>query len=77
MARKHAQRFDGETEPAHPDLREALQMVATDKLDSRRLAAWLRRHRSRIVDGLTLSQGTDAHAKVARWTVTESGVKRG
>jgi len=76
-ARKHVGRFDGDTEPAHPDLREALQMAASDKLDSRRLAAWLRRHRDRIVDGLTLRQGTDGHAKVARWSVVECGVRRG
>lgn len=76
-ARKHVGRFDGDVEPAHPELREALQMVASDKLDSRRLAAWLRRHRDRIVDGLTLRQGTDGHAKVARWSIVECGVKRG
>lgn len=75
-ARKNAQRFDDQIEPSHPELREALAMASSDKLDSRRLAAWLRRHRERIVDGLTLRQGTDGHAKVARWSVVECGVRR-
>lgn len=75
-ARKYTSRFDGDTESDHPELRESLQMAATDKLDSRRLAAWLRRHRDKIVDGLTLRQGADGHAKVARWTVIECGVRR-
>ncbi|HEX7045927.1 MAG TPA: hypothetical protein VF203_15075 [Burkholderiales bacterium] len=78
-ARKSHQRFDGGTEPDHPELREALQAAAGDKLDSRRLAAWLRRHRDRVIDGLVLSQGEDRHAKVARWSVLDAacGVMRG
>lgn len=75
-ARKHNPRFDGDSEPAHPELREVLQFIATDRLDSRRLGWWLRRHRDRIIDGLSLRQGTDHHAKVAKWTVVECGVKR-
>lgn len=76
-ARKHNGRFDGDEEPAHPDLRDAIQMAVGDRLDSRVLSRWLRRHRDRIVDGLTLRQETDRHLKVARWQVVECGVKRG
>ena len=68
-ARKHTQRMDGDSEPANPGLRDALQMAIGDRLDSRSLSRWLQRHRDRFSDGLQLHQGTDAHAKVARWIV--------
>lgn len=58
----------------HPELRDALQLVCTEKPNSRRLGYWLRAHRDRIVDGLTMKQaGADGHAKVARWKVVPAG----
>lgn len=77
LARKNASRFDGEEEPSHPDLRDAIQMAVGDRLDSRVLSRWLRRHRDRIADGLILRQEADGHLKVARWQVMECGVVRG
>lgn len=69
-ARENFPRFDGGTEAAHGDLRDAIQGAAGDKMDSRRLGGWLRRHKDRIVDGLQLQQAeSDRHAKVARWFV--------
>jgi hypothetical protein len=56
------------------DLREALQVVCSEKINSRRFGIWLRQHRDKIVDGLQLRQaGTDGHAKVARWQVSTCG----
>jgi putative DNA primase/helicase len=53
------------------ELREALQVVCSEKINSRRLGNWLRAHRDKIVDGLQLVQvGKDAHAKVPRWKVS-------
>ncbi|WP_300339090.1 hypothetical protein [Accumulibacter sp.] len=58
------------SEYVHADLREALQLVCSEKPNARRLGFWLRSHRDRIVDGSTLRQaGLDGHAKVARWHV--------
>ena len=72
-ARKSHSRFDGDYDWEHPDLRDALRAAAGDKMDSRRLGGWLRRHRDRIIDGLQLQQDTDRHRKVARWKVTDAG----
>ena len=56
------------------ELRDALQLVCSEKPNSRRLGYWLRAHRERIVDGLQLRQsGTDGHAKVSRWSVIKCG----
>jgi putative DNA primase/helicase len=56
------------------DLRDALQLVCSEKPNGRRLGVWLRAHRDRIVDGLQLRQaGTDGHAKVAKWKVVSCG----
>lgn len=56
------------------ELRDALQLVCAEKLNSRRLGYWLRAHRERIVDGLQLRQsGADGHAKVAKWRVIKCG----
>jgi putative DNA primase/helicase len=58
----------------NPELYDALQLVCSEKPNARRLGYWLRAHRNRIVDGLTLTQAnTDGHAKVARWRVTTAG----
>jgi putative DNA primase/helicase len=72
-ARKMKHRFDGDDEPLHPDLRDAIQAAVGDRLDSRVLSRWLRRHRDRIIDRLTLVQEEDLHAKVARWRVVKRG----
>ncbi len=59
---------------AHPELRDALQLVCNEKPNPRRLGYWLRRHQDRIVDGMQIKQaGSDGHAKVARWTVLNCG----
>jgi len=76
-ARKHVERFDGGEDPQHPELRDAIQMAVGDRLDSRVLSRWLRRHRDRVIDGLTLQQETENHRKVALWRVLECGVQRG
>lgn len=69
-ARENHPRFDGGTEATHGELRDAIHGAAGDKMDSRRLAGWLRRHKDRIVDGLKLQQAeADRHAKVAKWFV--------
>jgi len=69
--RRSTSRMDGDADPVNPELRDAIQVVATDRIDSRRLGAWLRRHRDRIIDGLVLHQERDRHAKVALWKVHE------
>lgn len=52
------------------DLREALQVICSEKINSRRLGIWLRQHRDKIVDGLQLRQTSiDGHAKVPRWKI--------
>lgn len=76
-ARKQLSRADGGVDWKHPELREVLQQVASDRLDSRTLSAWLRRHRDRIVSGYSLRQGEDIHGHVARWTVIDCEVRRG
>ncbi len=69
-ARKHISRFDGDADdPAHPLLRNAVQAAAGDKLDSKRLAGWLRRHKNRICEGLVLVADEDRHRKVSVWVV--------
>lgn len=58
----------------HGELRDALQLVCSEKPNARRLGYWLRAHRDRIVDGLTLKQaGSEGHAKVARWRIVRAG----
>lgn len=71
-SRRHTSRMDGDTDPLNPELRDAIQAAAGDKLDSRRLGAWLRRHRDRIIDGLRLHQDKDRHEKVALWIVRDT-----
>jgi hypothetical protein len=57
-----------------PDLHDALQLVCSEKVNSRRLGYWLRAHRDRIVDGMQLQRiGEDGHAKVATWRVVKCG----
>jgi hypothetical protein len=52
------------------ELRDALQLACSEKPNTRRLGYWLRAHRDRIVDELTLKHaGSDGKAKVARWRV--------
>lgn len=58
----------------NPDLYDALQVVCSEKPNSRRLGDWLRRHRDRRVDGFAIySSGTDGHRKVTKWIVTDAG----
>lgn len=59
-------------EPAHPDLRDALQVACGEKINARRLGNWLRYHKDRIIDGVQLVQaGSDGHAKVSSWKVIQ------
>lgn len=52
------------------DLYDALQLVCSEKIHSRRLGYWLRAHRDRIVDGLQLRRiGEDSHTKAATWQI--------
>jgi putative DNA primase/helicase len=61
-------------DPSYPDMRDALQLVCSEKINSRRLGYWLRSHKDRIVDGIQLLRvGEDGHAKVARWKVIKCG----
>lgn len=58
----------------HPEMYDALQLVCSEKPNTRRLGYWLRAHRDRIVDGLQLKAARpDGHAKVARWQVVNCG----
>ncbi len=60
----------------NPDLYDAMQMVCAEKINSRRLAYWLRSHRDRIVDGMRLEQcGMDGQ-KTARWKIVKIPVIR-
>ena len=60
----------GGAESSYPDLRDALQLACSEKVNSRRLGNWLRNHKDRIVDGMQLiKHGEDSHAKVATWKV--------
>lgn len=62
------------TVKTHPDLYDAMQMVCAEKINSRRLAYWLRSHRDRMVDDMRLEQcGNDGHAKIARWKIVKCG----
>jgi len=62
----------GGGESSYPDLRDALQLVCSEKVNSRRLGIWLRNHRDRIVDGMQLQRaGDDGHAKVATWRIIQ------
>ena len=64
----------GGGDPSHPELRDALQVVCSEKPNSRRLGYWLRAHRDRIIDGMQLTQvGRDAHSKIAKWMIRKCG----
>jgi len=64
----------GGTFKNNPDLYDVLQVICAEKINSRRLAGWLRSHRDRIVDGMRLEQcGLDGHAKIAKWKIVKCG----
>lgn len=53
----------------YPDLYAALQLICSEKVNSRRAGYWLRSHRNRIVDGMRLEQvGTD-RLGIAKWLI--------
>lgn len=56
----------------YPGLYDAMQMVCAEKINSRRLAYWLRSHRDRIVDGMRLEQLGMNETKTTRWRVVKS-----
>lgn len=69
-ANRAAPRFDDDALPDSPELVQALQVICAEKITSRRLGNWLRRHRDRVIDGLRLQRaGDDTDAKVARWRI--------
>lgn len=54
------------------ELYDALQLVCSEKPNTRRLGGWLRAHRDRIIDGMQLRQvGRDGHLKVMKWSITK------
>lgn len=58
----------------NPDLYDVLQVICAEKINSRRVAGWLRSHRDRIVDGMRLEQaGIDGHQKIAKWKIVKCG----
>ncbi|OGT05653.1 MAG: hypothetical protein A2143_01805 [Gallionellales bacterium RBG_16_57_15] len=62
------------TEKTNPDLHDVLQVICAEKINSRRMAGWMRSHRDRIVDGMRLEQcGIDGHTKVAKWRIVKCG----
>lgn len=64
----------GGGDPSCPELRDALQLVCAEKINSRRLGYWMRAHRDRIVDGMQLQRcGEEGHAKVATWKIIKCG----
>jgi hypothetical protein len=72
--RESIPRYDREFDSKHPELRDAVFAICGDRLESRRLGGWLRRHRNSIADGLQLKQADiDRHAKVAKWKVAPAG----
>lgn len=61
-------------EPSYPEMRDALQLVCSEKINSRRLGYWLRSHKDRIIDGIQLQRvGEDSHTKVATWRIVKCG----
>jgi len=60
----------GGVDYTNPGLRDALQMVCSEKINSRRLGYWLRAHKDRIIDGMQLKQsGQSGHDKISKWKV--------
>lgn len=56
------------------ELRDALQLVCSEKPNTRRLGYWLKNHRDRICDGFTLKQaGIEGRMKLTRWQVVIAG----
>jgi len=56
------------------DLYDAMQMVCSEKINSKRLGYWLRSHRDRIVDAMRLEQGgVDGTAKITKWKIVDCG----
>ncbi len=53
-----------------PELYAALQLICSEKVNSRRAGNWLRVHRDRIVDGMRLEQVEVDRKGIARWRVT-------
>ena len=58
-----------------PVLRDAVLVVASNRghLDARTFGRWLARNKGRIVLGLRLDGGSDAHGHAARWWVDRVG----
>lgn len=66
------ERAESYGQDAAPDLRQALLAVAEGhrgEISAKRLGHYLTRHKGRIIDGLRLVDGEDAHAKQRTWAV--------
>ncbi len=54
------------------ELYDSLQLVCSEKPNTRRLGYWLRAHCDKIVDGMQLKKsGRDEHAKVVKWIIVK------
>lgn len=54
----------------HAELHAALQLICSEKPNSRRAGFWLRAHRDRIVDGMRLEQVEIDRKGIAKWRIT-------
>lgn len=55
----------------HPELYAALQLICSEKVNSRRAGFWMRAHRDRIVEGMRLEQVEIDRKGIARWRVIQ------
>lgn len=63
-----------DSEHDHQELYDALQLICSEKVNTRRIGYWLRAHRDRIVDGMKIQQGSrNDSTKVRQWRVTKCG----
>ncbi len=65
---------DGQAMHTNPDLYEAVLAACGEKITSKRLGYWLRRHKMRVCDGYRLVHGEfDEHSKIAKWRLERVG----
>ena len=58
---------------ADDQIRGVLNTVCYDKLTTRVLGGWLRKHKGRIIDGLKLESTLDTHTKTNKWRLIKCG----
>lgn len=65
---------DGQSVHTNPDLHEAVLAACGEKITSKRLGYWLRRHAMRVCEGYRLERaGFDDHSKIAKWQLVNLG----